>query len=425
MMSRLQSITRSISSLEIWIAALVVFLSMAATWLLPLALGVMLCFWLIRWLGSGFLSQRTPVDWGIALLVLLLPVTLWISALPETTKTQVLRLLTGIAFFYAIVNWANTSLRLRWILVGVITAGLILAAGAFFSVDWAVYKLPFIPKDVYERFSLLVSDTVNANVMAGSLAILLPIAPALLLFAWREIHGLLRLALALVTVGMTVVLVLTQSRSAMIALLAVFLVFPLLRWRWAWFVEFAILSSLIFVFIFRREDSWLVLINRYIYIDIFNRIEIWSRAVMMLRDFPFTGIGMGSFREVADHIYPFLQNGPGRINHAHNLFLQVAVDLGIPGFIAWLSVLLNVIFVSWKTYLQAKQSKNNWFVALGAGMLLCQLALIIHGLTDAVTWGMVRPAPLVWAIWGLAFAVGNLWARDFSDRPSLKPMISS
>jgi putative inorganic carbon (HCO3(-)) transporter len=42
--------------------------------------------------------------------------------------------------------------------------------------------------------------------------------------------------------------------------------------------------------------------------------------------------------------------------------------------------------------------------------LLCsQLALGVHGLFDAVTWGMVRPAPLIWAIWGLALAAGNFY----------------
>ncbi len=41
---------------------------------------------------------------------------------------------------------------------------------------------------------------------------------------------------------------------------------------------------------------------------------------------------------------------------------------------------------------------------LGAGLLCSQLALAVHGITDAVTWGMVRPAPFVWAIWGLAVA---------------------
>ena len=81
-----------------------------------------------------------------------------------------------------------------------------------------------------------------------------------------------------------------------------------------------------------------------------GRREIWSRAIYMIQDFPFTGIGMGSFGEVADALYPFFSYSPGAILHAHNLFLQIAVDLGIPGLIAWLAILLVVIVLSWKLY---------------------------------------------------------------------------
>jgi short subunit fatty acids transporter len=48
---------------------------------------------------------------------------------------------------------------------------------------------------------------------------------------------------------------------------------------------------------------------------------------------------------------------------------------------------------------------------LGAGLVLSQIALVLNGLTDAVTWGSVRSAPLVWFLWGLAVACGNLIAR--------------
>ena len=42
--------------------------------------------------------------------------------------------------------------------------------------------------------------------------------------------------------------------------------------------------------------------------------------------------------------------------------------------------------------------------ALGAVFLASQVALMVHGLTDAVTWSMVRPGPIVWVVWGLAIA---------------------
>jgi len=137
-----------------------------------------------------------------------------------------------------------------------------------------------------------------------------------------------------------------------------------------------------------------------------DRVEIWSRAIFMIQDFSFTGIGMGSFTEVADTLYPF-SSSPGRISHAHNLFLQVAVDLGIPGLIAWLAILLTVIFVSWQVYCSGKTSQNGLIAGIGAALLCSQIALITHGLIACATWGMVRPAPLVWVIWGVGIASFN------------------
>jgi hypothetical protein len=40
-------------------------------------------------------------------------------------------------------------------------------------------------------------------------------------------------------------------------------------------------------------------------------------------------------------------------------------------------------------------------------LLGSQVALVVHGLTDAVTWG-TRPAVVVWAVWGVAMASWNL-----------------
>ena len=108
--------------------------------------------------------------------------------------------------------------------------------------------------------------------------------------------------------------------------------------------------------------------------------------------------------DVADLLYPFFLAAPGKIVHAHNLLLQIAVDLGIPGFIGWLSVWLGVCFTAFHLNRYGKSHQDNWAAALGAGFLGSQIALFTHGLMDAVTWGMIRPAPLVWGLWGTAIA---------------------
>ena len=140
-----------------------------------------------------------------------------------------------------------------------------------------------------------------------------------------------------------------------------------------------------------------------------GRVEIWSRALYMIQDFPFTGIGMGSFGDVVDILYPLFLNAPGNVPHAHNLFFQVAVDLGIPGLIAWLSILLIMILISWLVYKAGYIDGNNLIRGVGAGLLGSLLALAVQGIVDSVTWGMVRPAPIVWVLWGLAVASWNLF----------------
>jgi putative inorganic carbon (HCO3(-)) transporter len=132
----------------------------------------------------------------------------------------------------------------------------------------------------------------------------------------------------------------------------------------------------------------------------------------MIRDFPFTGIGIGSYVEVGDILYPFFLFVPGQIVHSHNLFFQVAVDLGVPGLVAWLVVFLMANKMAWQIYRQARIRKDYWAAGLGAGLLGSQIALAVHGLTDAVTWGMVRTAPLVWALWGLAMAGGHVYSTS-------------
>jgi len=86
--------------------------------------------------------------------------------------------------------------------------------------------------------------------------------------------------------------------------------------------------------------------------------------------------------------------------------VEVAEELGLPGLVAWLVLLLLVILASWRVYRQGQRVGDRWLVGLGAGLLCSQVALVIHGLTDAVTWG-TRPAVVVWAVWGVAMATGN------------------
>lgn len=403
-----KSLARTLVSYEIWPVIPAVGLAIALPQALPYSLLVILVFWPLRWFAFARLSVRTPVDIPILLLVLILPLTLWATARPEITQPQVFRLLVGIGLYYAIVNWADAQPKLRMLLLG---TGLLLITLAILTpvaVEWGISKYNLIPISLYRYFPLLLRDTVNPNVIAGYLAILLPVVFAATLLNWRDQSPLMKIILLVSILLGLAALILTQSRGAWLALLLSLCVLLILSWRRGWLLILGLgLVTLTTVLVIGPAEIADVLMGGGQLQNIEGRLEVWSRAVYMIEDFSLTGVGIGMYMHVADLLYPFFLFAPGQIEHAHNLLLQVAVDLGLPGLVAWLAVYLGLAFSAWRLYRVARFYEDRLYFSLGAGLLASQAALFTHGLVDAVTWGMIRPAPLVWGLWGMLAAASN------------------
>jgi putative inorganic carbon (HCO3(-)) transporter len=411
MISSIRPLAARLAAIEVPILALLIIASIAVERLLPIALVLAAAFWPVRWLANGRPSVRTPGDWAAGVLVATIPVTLWATALPEITHPQVLRLLVGLAIFCAVANWANSAGRLLLVGAGLAAIGLALAIFApFLSGLPAISGLA--PTSLNRTLQGL-SNAVNPNVIAGALALLAPLAIALWIFPlprrclWARVLGGVAGSL------MVGVIALTASRGAWMGTLAAILVLIGLRWRWGWLaLPLGLLAALLAVWRIGIDHAVDAALATRALGGAAQRVEIWSRAIDMLQDFPFTGIGMGAFKQVANLLYPFFLAGPdAEIPHAHNIFLQVGVDLGLPGLIAWLALLILACVCAWLVYRRGRGRNGSLLTGLGAGLLAGQVALVVHGLTDAATWG-TRPAVIVWAIWGLAMAAIRVCLPD-------------
>lgn len=153
-----------------------------------------------------------------------------------------------------------------------------------------------------------------------------------------------------------------------------------------------------------------------------SRSEVWLRAIYMMQDFPFTGIGLNTFPLVLDALYPAFLSGPdARIPHAHNLFLQTGVDLGLPGLMAllWmLGIVARCLRLAWgrdqvamrpvvegETQELVASSDANEAAAVRIIVAGVAAGLVAHGIysmTDTVTLG-AKPGVMLW--WVLALAV--------------------
>ena len=115
---------------------------------------------------------------------------------------------------------------------------------------------------------------------------------------------------------------------------------------------------------------------------------------------------MNNFRETVFVFYPFGHNGsPIDFGHAHNEFLQVALDIGLLGLIGFLSIYIVaylMILKLWKTYhLQYTSTPEctvNKITLLGlAGGLTTHL---LYGFFDAIALG-AKPGFIFWMLLGL------------------------
>lgn len=386
------------------------------TRLLPVALLVAGIFWVIRLIAVGRASIRTPLDWPIGLFILLMPMTLVVTPTPVETREQVYRLLSGIALYYAIVNSRQSDRQVSLLFYATIALGALMALSTPLIASGSPSKFQLIPAVFYSQRSAFITDVVNFNVMAGLLVLFLPIPVAVLLSGDTSLQRWQIVLAGLAALLLTLMLVWTQSRGAWIASVAVGLLLVSLRWRWGW-IAIAITSALLFLI---TQFPGVATVLNPLAVEgpgnsLGDRVQIWKRALGMMHDFPFTGIGLGAFGHVANSLYPFFVV-PAPFPHAHNLFLQVAVDLGIAGLLVWLACVGTVGVCAWRLRQFGLHTNHTTATIYGTAMLGTLTALVVHGLTDAVTWGMVRPAVVVWGFWGFTIVAYMSHVRAVVDQ---------
>jgi putative inorganic carbon (HCO3(-)) transporter len=123
----------------------------------------------------------------------------------------------------------------------------------------------------------------------------------------------------------------------------------------------------------------------------------------MAQDFSVTGIGLGQFNAVFQRLYLPVQFGPAvYVPHVHNLFLEYALELGVPGFVACAALVVGVVRLG----LSGARAPDRQVQCTAIGLLLGLLAFAVFGLTDALAPG-ARAGLVLWIVLGLCAATGH------------------
>lgn len=392
-----------------------------------LALATLLFLWLIRWIGRREPWPVTPFNGALLLFMLMIPVGIWASATPELTLPKSAGLVLGLAAFRAVVLSTRDRRALGWASVLFCALGVAILTVGVLSANWLekVAALTAITRRIpraIESLPELRAAGVAPNQIAGALTLYLPLAAALVAASfiklkptWRAWAIWIGSGLFLLFVG--VVLLLTQSRSGWmggavggVSLVVLWFLSDKRRQMralgWASLLMTICIVAAVIIWIgpqslgkslFGTSADPTVLEAFVGEMTLTARVEIGSRALYAIQDFAFTGCGLGSFREVVHMLYPLFLLGPTYdIAHAHNIFLQTALDLGIPGLVAYLALLGIALASCW----QRARVGGPFTKALGLGLLSGLVGLHVYGLTDALALGS-KPGLAFWMALGL------------------------
>ena len=387
-----------------------------------------------QWRGWWEYRVDTPLDVPIMAFLLTTCVALWVTYDPQSRLTT-LRTPVGLDKFWLIVGavliyYAFAHLPDRgtlWevtfgmgLFVGVLGVYFLLTndftgQGAKFQWLWS------LGVRIQKAIPNLGLHALHPNVMGGLIAMFLPSGLVSLAWAYRvkqlvwRIILLVSLILSL-SIG-SLALLLSMSRGAWVALAA-----GLLAWA-----GFAVVNQMTIWLKWNRRvvDRFLgtgLVVGGVLAIILawnfapqilklfpplgdaattgqagFGRYELMKAASQLVRDYPLTGIGLGTFPMVFS-TYAILIQVP-YIVHAHNLFLNLAISQGLPGLAAWLLALAGALVIAWRL-----KDKVQLPVAAAVAMLV---VMLVHGLVDDPLYGS-RAVLLWWVPVGLLVAQGQV-----------------
>ncbi len=399
-----------------WLILLILlpFLLFPSGWT-GLLLLVIPALWIVRKAATGHFVPSTPFDNTILALLVALLISMAAVFDIDSSFPKIAGLIISIAIFYAAVQFCDQINDGEIYLLGAIFlagSGMVLV-GLLGSSQLAAQSLlsPFfdlLPASLRSMSDRLGVD-VNPNELAGILGWTVPLLAAVVfglgLDMWRSgwSFRFLHLILVILLLGNSLLLFAVGSRGGILSVVVAALGMLAIRYRLGrWFL---LLLGGAVVLLGTFFDLGTLLVggsSATVDLGLQARVEIWSRALAALADFPLTGMGLNGFRQVVHVLYPLFSVSPDfDIGHAHNHLLQAGLDLGLLGLTAYLGIWVaagGLLWIGWKN---ASRHLDRVLIVGLSGSLV---AGWVFGIFDAIALG-AKPGFIWWLILSMLVAV--------------------
>lgn len=363
-----------------------------------------------------------------------MPSFMTLSLYQYSTKLGLFKFLAYFGIFFLIINWADSRKKIQGIIHALIFVGIFEAMygictylGNYHYVWWYsnIWKGPFA-----------AGTYINRNHLAGLFEIIIPITFGLLIALTDEnihekkkqpqiagIRGFLlsfnlenpaqtkKILTIFFLVIMTLGLILTGSRGGIISLSISFIFMGCVLLSRKRYRQYALILFIIcsIALIYGLNIGMNEIIQKF---DIrrgneVGRISLAKSSIEIGKFFPIWGTGWGTFID-AYRKYKGPKEEEYEIDHVHNDWIELGVEMGILGFglvIFSFFFCLGYFFSLWK------RRKNSFSVGIGLGGMGAMVSFALHSFTD---FNMHIPANALF----LSIAVGiTLKALTYQTSP--------
>lgn len=341
--------------------------------------------------------------------------SLALSDIPRLARYEALRYLGGGLIYFAALHGLSGRRQLRGIVLLIAAVGSLAAIAAFLNAS----------EDELQRLS---GAFRNQQLLAGFLCLVFPLV---LIGSQREEETGSRIVLQVALVIIGAGLLVTQNRSAwlgagtgVILVGALYLLYgrgPGLGLQKAQIILPVLIVALtvgLFLGMSRLSGSLSARAGTLSGLGHDNsfqwRLGMWSKALRMVRDRPALGWGVGSF-PLQQALYPhpavrgrtqvaILRDGPSLDENAHNTWLQLGAELGVPGLALFLAI-YGTFFAATFRALRKQRPGFRKSVVMGAMGGVAAQAVCAFG---SPAWEFVECSVFLWFM----LAVGLVAARE-------------
>ncbi len=320
-------------------------------------------------------------DYGILILTALATASLFFTNRLDVASNEWRVVILEPALFYWVLRASKPKASQMWLILdGFILGGLVVALYGLWQVGFDRASLITAEGGLLRLTSIYGSP----NNVALYLGRIMPLLGAMALLGSKQIHGKRYWLYTAVLLPTLLAFLLTFSKGGLFLGLPAAFVIIFWQWQgvhgrktWPWLLLFSGMGAAA-LFLIELTPALAGRLSLTGETGVF-RLSLWQASLNMVRDHPWFGVGLDNFlyEYRARYIMETAWRDPN-LSHPHNLFLDFATRIGLPGLLAGLWLIGHLARTLWR--LRPTISAEWLPVVVGLSAALADM--VAHGLVD-------------------------------------------